>query len=371
MTTSDSGISEQGSVNGETPWYKIVTGTTFAVDALQYEGALPAVTHHFLTHFREGLPLDRIRLLGQTLVMTRETASCVGEVACLQERFFRLVELNKPVTVNGVRVTALENSGSVMFLFQTATGLNILHAGELWPYTEDPSVWGCEVHILYVNTTCVSGRFSFSQQMLAVTDVMALVRANLKHIKHRLLLVCGSNVAQNDQLLKILSNGLNFKIWVQPAGAAALITAGKVQRNRLVTDPCQANIHVLANELPYDLLLTYLDNLPTIFSPVLALRPCTLSRTSFDRARNTIAEPEQPIMSDMRRRFLRILKPLEVISTGDSLLKCEPGVGRLPEGPPPPGALSATMFSRRPCCKFCDSLQLVDRVLTACQRDQF
>ncbi|KAL1378013.1 hypothetical protein pipiens_015878 [Culex pipiens pipiens] len=272
MQSSDSGISEQGSVNGETPWYKIVTGTTFAVDALQYEGALPAVTHHFLTHFREGLPLDRIRLLGQTLVMTRETANCVGEVACLQERFFRLVELNKPVTVNGVRVTALENSGSVMFLFQTATGLNILHAGELWPYTEDPSVWGCEVHILY------------------------------------------------------------------------------------------ANIHVLANELPYDLLLTYLDNLPTIFSPVLALRPCTLSRTSFDRARNTIAEPEQPIMSDMRRRFLRILKPLEVISTGDSLLKCEPGVGRLPEGPPPPGALSATMFSRRPCCKFCDSLQLVDRV---------
>lgn len=88
------------------PDYKIVQGTTFAVDAFQF-GSIPKVSHYFLTHFHADHYIGLTKKFPHPIFCGRVTGSLVrkfiGDALDL-----RVVDINSPVIVEDVEITALD-----------------------------------------------------------------------------------------------------------------------------------------------------------------------------------------------------------------------------------------------------------------------
>lgn len=89
------------------PHYKIVNGTTFAVDAFRY-GTIDGVTSYFLSHFHSDHYVGLTKKFAHPLYMSRVTANLVRKILKVDERYIHQIELNVPVMVDDVEVTALD-----------------------------------------------------------------------------------------------------------------------------------------------------------------------------------------------------------------------------------------------------------------------
>lgn len=89
------------------PKYKIIAGTTFAVDAFRY-GDIEGVSHYFLTHFHADHYIGLKRTFAKPLIMSPITARLVKAFINVSEEYYTTVELHVPIVIDGVRVTALD-----------------------------------------------------------------------------------------------------------------------------------------------------------------------------------------------------------------------------------------------------------------------
>lgn len=89
------------------PEYKIVKGTKFAVDAFRF-GSIDTVTNYFLTHFHSDHYVGLKKDFAHPIYMSTITANLVRKIIKVQEEFIHAVELNSPVVIDGVEVTALD-----------------------------------------------------------------------------------------------------------------------------------------------------------------------------------------------------------------------------------------------------------------------
>lgn len=89
------------------PSYKIIRDTKFAVDAFRF-GSIDTVTHYFLTHFHSDHYVGLKRSFVHPIYMSLVTANLVRRIIKVEEQFIHPMELDTPVLVDGVEVTALD-----------------------------------------------------------------------------------------------------------------------------------------------------------------------------------------------------------------------------------------------------------------------
>uniref|UniRef100_A0A1Q3F1Y3 Putative hydrolase involved in interstrand cross-link repair n=1 Tax=Culex tarsalis TaxID=7177 RepID=A0A1Q3F1Y3_CULTA len=316
------------------PKYKIVAGTTFAVDAFRY-GDIAGVTHYFLSHFHADHYIRLKKSFDKPLIMSPITASLVEAFINVDKAHYILLDLHKPIELDGVRITALDANhcpGAVLFLFQLPTGTNILHTGDFRASAameEYPEFWNMDIHSLYLDTTYLSTKYCFKDQWESVSDAFHEVKTFLaRHIGANVLIVCGSYLVGKEKVWLELAARTGFRVWTEPnrrkavdavaaatgEGESALKTAEVI-----VDDPRDAQIHVLSmGKLAYDELVAYMDEHPDR-DCVLALRPSGWEKNSRPQYRGRInivgIEYSEHSSYDELRRFVRFLRPREVIST--------------------------------------------------------
>lgn len=309
------------------PKYKIIGGTTFAVDAFRY-GDIEGVSHYFLTHYHADHYIGLKRRFAMPLIMSSITARLVKAFINVDENFYTIVDLHDPIVIDGVRITALDANhcpGAVLFLFELPNGTNILHTGDFRASAdmeEYPEFWNMDIHCVYLDTTYLSSKYAFKSQWESITDASAVVRAYLnRNIGARTLIVCGSYLIGKEKVWAELAEQFNYKVWTEPNRRKALKAVGDpLQQKRIVDDPKDADIHVLSmNKLSYDELVLYMDQFPDRYDNLLAIRPSGWEKNSRPQYRGRInivgIEYSEHSSYDELKRFVSFLRPLEVIST--------------------------------------------------------
>ncbi|XP_001869076.2 DNA cross-link repair 1A protein [Culex quinquefasciatus] len=311
------------------PKYKIVAGTTFAVDAFRY-GDIAGVTHYFLSHFHADHYIGLKKSFDKPLIMSPITASLVAAFINVDRVHYILLDLHETIVLDGVRITALDANhcpGAVLFLFQLPTGTNLLHTGDFRasPAMEEyPEFWNMDIHTLYLDTTYLSTKYCFKDQWESVSDAVREVKTFLgRNIGRNVLIVCGSYLVGKEKVWLELAARTGFRVWTEPnrrkAVDAVAVECPLQTRGVIVDDPRDAQIHVLSmGKLAYDELVAYMDEHPER-ECVLALRPSGWEKNSRPQYRGRInivgIEYSEHSSYDELRRFVRFLRPREVIST--------------------------------------------------------
>lgn len=91
----------------ECPYYKIVEGTKFAVDAFRY-GDIEGVEHYFLTHFHADHYIGLKKSFNHKLYVSKITGRLVMELIKVEHQYIRYLDINTPTEVDDVEVTALD-----------------------------------------------------------------------------------------------------------------------------------------------------------------------------------------------------------------------------------------------------------------------
>ncbi|XP_058463472.1 5' exonuclease Apollo-like isoform X2 [Malaya genurostris] len=309
------------------PKYKIIAGTTFAVDGFRY-GDIEGVTHYFLTHFHADHYIGLKRSFSKPLIMSPITARLVKAFINVSEEYYMILNLHEPCTIDGVKITALDANhcpGAIMLLFQLPSGTNILHTGDFRasPDMEEyPEFWNMDIDIIYLDTTYLSTKYAFKSQYESVEEACKIVKTFLdRHIGNKVLVACGSYVIGKEKVWAELAAQFNFKVWTEPNRRKALNAIGdSSHQQKLVDDPSVAQIHVLSlNKLTYDQLIEHVDQYPDCFDNVIAIRPSGWEKNSRPQYRGRInivgVEYSEHSSYNELRRFVRFLRPKEVIST--------------------------------------------------------
>ncbi|XP_052873357.1 uncharacterized protein LOC128278665 [Anopheles cruzii] len=309
------------------PKYKIIAGTTFAVDGFRY-GDIEGVTHYFLTHFHADHYIGLKKSFSKPLIMSPITARLVKTFINVPEEHYLLIDLHQAIVIDGVEIIALDANhcpGGIMFLFRLPNGTNILHTGDFRasPEMEEyPELWNFPIDCIYLDTTYLSSKYAFKPQCESVAIARDTVLAFLKkNIGAKVLIVCGSYLIGKEKVWMELAIATGMKVWTEPNRWKALTAiADPMQLSLLVTDPAQADIHVLAmNKISYDELGEYLDQFPDRYDCVIALRPSGWEKNSKPQYRGRInivgIEYSEHSSFDELKRFVQFVRPREVIST--------------------------------------------------------
>ncbi|XP_049293611.1 uncharacterized protein LOC125769140 [Anopheles funestus] len=309
------------------PSYKIIAGTNFAVDAFRY-GDIEGVTHYFLTHFHADHYIGLKKTFSKPLIMSSITARLVKTFINVSEEFYQVIDLHQSIVIDDIEIIALDANhcpGGIMFLFRLPNGSNILHTGDFRasPEMEEyPEFWNFSIDSIYLDTTYLSSKYAFKSQWESVADAREAVSAFLKkHIGVKVLIVCGSYLIGKEKVWLELATTTGMKVWTEPNRWKALKAIADPQHlSRLVADPLEANIHVLAmNKLSYDELNEYMNQFPDRYESVIAIRPSGWEKNSKPQYRGRInivgIEYSEHSSFDELKRFVQFIRPREVIST--------------------------------------------------------
>lgn len=173
----------------------------------------------------------------------------------IDEQYIHELELNKPIKVDDIEITALDANhcpGAVMFLFKfPQTNKCILHTGDFraWHGMEsEPVFWNNDIHTLYLDTTYISNNYAFCTQYESIDKAKNLIdKFRETHSHQRILYVCGSYVIGKEKFWSAIAEEYELKVWTEENRSKALKSMQEKQFNGLLVDnPKYADMHVLA-----------------------------------------------------------------------------------------------------------------------------
>ncbi|XP_013105750.2 uncharacterized protein LOC106085850 [Stomoxys calcitrans] len=319
------------------PPYKIIEGSTFAVDAFQY-GYIEGVTHYFLTHFHADHYIGLTRKFAMPLFMSTITARFVRAFIPIDEKYIHELELNTPIDVNGIEVTALDANhcpGAIMLLFKIKSSSQcILHTGDFRAWhgmEEEPVFWNNHINTIYLDTTYLSQKYAFCTQYESIDRAKHLVQEfQAKHAGKSILYICGSYVIGKERFWSSLAEEFALKVWTEDNRSKALKAMNDKHLNQLlIENPLEADMHVIAmGKLSYMSLVDYFALYQQRYDICLALRPSGWEKDTRPQYRGTIniigVEYSEHSSYEEMKRFVKFLKPDNVISTvptGRDLMK--------------------------------------------------
>lgn len=91
----------------EPPKYKIIEGTSFAVDAFNF-GEIDGVTDYFLTHFHADHYIGLKKSFQFPIYMTQITANLVNAFIKVDPKFFRILNFNESYEIGNSTVVAID-----------------------------------------------------------------------------------------------------------------------------------------------------------------------------------------------------------------------------------------------------------------------
>uniref|UniRef100_A0A1A9X1V4 Lactamase_B domain-containing protein n=1 Tax=Glossina brevipalpis TaxID=37001 RepID=A0A1A9X1V4_9MUSC len=311
------------------PPYKIVEGTSFAVDAFQY-GNLDGITHYFLTHFHADHYIGLTGKFSMPIFMSSLTARLVRAFIPVKKHFLHTLELNEKVEINDWEITALDANhcpGAIMLFFKhMLSGKCHVHTGDFracHQMESEPIFWNnVDIDTLYLDTTYISEKCAFCTQHESINQGKETIKKfQESHPNKKILYVCGSYLVGKEKFWSALAEEYDLKVWSEKNRRKALDAMNEEKLNDLlVDDPYQANMHILAMvKLSYLNLVDYFASFETHFDIILALRPSGWEKNSRPQYRGKInivgVEYSEHSSFEELRRFVRYLKPRQVIST--------------------------------------------------------
>ncbi|XP_039970483.1 DNA cross-link repair protein PSO2/SNM1 [Bactrocera tryoni] len=309
------------------PPYKKVAGTTFAVDAFQY-GQISGITHYFLTHFHADHYQGLTRKFEMPLYVSPITANLVRALISVENKYINEIELNKPVMINDVEVTAIDANhcpGAVMFIFKLSTGRCILHTGDFRASPDmesEPTFWNNDIDTIYLDTTYIAHKHNFASQYESIDRAKRIIREfHEKRPTTRVLYVCGSYVIGKERFWTNIAQEFNLKVWTEKNRLKALQSMDLDEvRDLLSDDPNKAEMHVISiAKVSYQSLVDYFRPFKQQYDAMLAFRPSGWEKNSKPQLRGEInivgIEYSEHSSHAELERFVTYLKPREVIST--------------------------------------------------------
>ncbi|XP_022222501.2 uncharacterized protein LOC111074144 [Drosophila obscura] len=310
------------------PPYKVVEGTNFCVDGFQF-GAIPGVTHYFLTHYHADHYIGLTKKFAFPLFMSPTTARLVRAFIKLDEMYIHQIDVDETIVVDDIEVTGIEANhcpGALMFLFRLPSGECILHTGDFRASFEMESLpifWNnIDIDLLYLDTTYLSANYDFCHQAESVERALHLVtKFHERYPGKRVLYVCGSYVIGKEKIWLALANEFSLKVWTEPHRRVAIDCLEWPDLQTRLTDVSyQANLHVLAmGKVSYLYLAEYFTQFEDQYDMLLAIRPSGWeknSKPSFGKRISIIGiEYSEHSSYKELERFVRFLKPKRVIST--------------------------------------------------------
>ncbi|KAJ3305371.1 hypothetical protein HDV03_001664, partial [Kappamyces sp. JEL0829] len=265
------------------PWYKLLTPTTFAVDAFGY-GAISGVTAYFLTHFHSdhygGLSSGWTHGI---IYCSEITARLVQQQLQVDPAYIQPLPLGASI-VQGVAVELIDANhcpGACIILFTippgpgSVTSLRYLHTGDFrasphhWTH---PLLLESKIDRCYLDTTYLNPTYTFPDQRL-VLDVIANLAAKLhdgatpQHVISgeplkaffaslgsmvaskkvgKTLFVVGSYLIGKEKVWLTIAKAIQSLVYTNPRKAKIYRALADDEINaRLVDDPGKALVHVV------------------------------------------------------------------------------------------------------------------------------
>lgn len=319
------------------PSYKVVEGTTFAVDGFKF-GRIEGVTAYFLSHFHSDHYIGLTRKFSMPIYVSQITANLMREFIALDEQYINVLPLNITTTIENVKVTAIDANhcpGAVMFLFQLPCGKRILHTGDFRASIQmesDPHLSQRNIDLLYLDTTYISHNYSFQTQEQSIVNALNLVQEfKEKYEGKRILYVVGAYLVGKEKFWLAIAKKFDFKVWTDSNRRKIMNAIGdKEILERLVNKSQDADMHVISMmKVGFKGIQAYWEDNCHNYDLIFAIRPSGWEKNSKPQYRGQInivgIEYSEHSSHSELRRFLSFLKPQQVISTvpyGKDLTKC-------------------------------------------------
>ncbi|XP_072934364.1 uncharacterized protein [Epargyreus clarus] len=314
------------------PHYKIVAGTHFAVDAFCY-GEIPGVKNYFLTHFHSDHYSGLKKSFNKILFCSQITADLCTSRLGVNAKFIRIINVDEPLEVDGVKVTAIDANhcpGAVMLIFTLPNDKTLLHTGDFraTPLMEShPVFWNNDIHTIYLDTTYCNPRYDFPTQDQSLEMALHVLRQKkmaLEKIGKKfgsVLIVCGTYTIGKEKFFLGMAKRVGCNVWACPEKDKVLQTVEGRSFSHAAPRACQLHV-VPMRDLTHEKLRSYLDSLQGAFSEVVAFKP-----SGWENGKNTpvtkdmvtihgIPYSEHSSFSEMIR-FVNFLKPKQVVPTVD------------------------------------------------------
>ncbi|XP_055858412.1 DNA cross-link repair 1A protein isoform X2 [Episyrphus balteatus] len=319
------------------PSYKVIEGTTFAVDGFKF-GRIEGVTAYFLSHFHSDHYIGLTRKFSMPLYVSQITANLMREFIPIDEKFINILSLNITTIIEGVQVTAIDANhcpGAVMFLFQLPCGKRILHTGDFRASIEMESDYHLSqrnIDLLYLDTTYISNKYSFQTQEKSIADALKHVREfRERNEGKRILFVVGAYLVGKEKFWLPIAKEFDFKIWTDSNRRKIMHAIDDEEiLQRLVTKSRDADMHIISMmKVGYRGIEAYWEDHSDAYDMIFAIRPSGWEKNSKPQFRGQLniigIEYSEHSSHNELRRFLSFLKPQEVISTvpyGKDLTLC-------------------------------------------------
>ncbi|CAH2052217.1 unnamed protein product, partial [Iphiclides podalirius] len=316
------------------PFYKIVAGTHFAVDAFSY-GDIPNVNNYFLTHFHSDHYSGLKKSFNKLLFCSQITADLCTSRLGVNPKHIQIMNLDETITIEGVEVTAVDANhcpGAVMLVFTLPNGKTLLHTGDFRasPAMESyPVFWNKDIHTVYLDTTYCNPRYDFPTQDQSLEMALHLLRqkkASLEEAGKKfasVLIVCGTYTIGKEKFFMGMARRVGCAVWACPEKERVLraVEGRQAQQTRALPQACQLHV-VPMRDLTHEKLRAYLDSLEGVFSEVVAFKPSGWESGKEAAVQKDLVTiygipySEHSSFPEMIR-FVNFLKPKQVVPTVD------------------------------------------------------
>ncbi|OQV24668.1 DNA cross-link repair 1A protein [Hypsibius exemplaris] len=316
------------------PFYKIMPGSPFSVDAFQF-GYIPNVKSYFLSHFHSDHYIGLTSKFQQPIYCSRITANLVKAKIRVDGYWVKEIPMNTPYVVDNVELTLLDANhcpGSCLFLFKLRDGRVYLHTGD---FRADPAVLGSdpvlkglrEVSKLYLDTTYLDPYYEFESQA-ATVEIAAEFALRAVQKNPRTLIVCGTYSVGKEKIFLRVAEVLKARVAVSTAKLALMKCFEWPEFESVLTkDWSTAQVHVLPmRDLNVQTLTTHLHKHGK-FDAILAIVP---SGWQFNKKNISLRDIKPRVSGAISilglpysehssfkelEWFVRFIKPKEVIPT--------------------------------------------------------
>ncbi|CAH2052215.1 unnamed protein product, partial [Iphiclides podalirius] len=237
------------------PFYKIVAGTHFAVDAFSY-GDIPNVNNYFLTHFHSDHYSGLKKSFNKLLFCSQITADLCTSRLGVNPKHIQIMNLDETITIEGVEVTAVDANhcpGAVMLVFTLPNGKTLLHTGDFRasPAMESyPVFWNKDIHTVYLDTTYCNPRYDFPTQDQSLEMALHLLRqkkASLEEAGKKfasVLIVCGTYTIGKEKFFMGMARRVGCAVWACPEKERVLraVEGRQAQQTRALPQACQLHV---------------------------------------------------------------------------------------------------------------------------------
>jgi DNA cross-link repair 1A protein len=283
------------------PWYKILPGTGFAVDAFLY-GKIEGVEAYFLTHFHSDHYMGLAKKWENGIIFgSKATIRLVKLELKVSEKYLCPLEMGLNV-VNGINVTLIDANhcpGAVVMLFELPNGKKFLHCGDFRACADhwNNPLLQKRIDSVYLDTTYCDPNHCFPSQETVLKLVAELARKvdkgsspqsvlnastvqnffkiiNPVKSENKTLFVVGSYLIGKEKVFMAVAKAVDGKVFTNRRKAAIYHTLENPTLKEILTDdPAKAKVHVVSMpDINSEYLSSLLSSNPQ-FDRILAFKP--------------------------------------------------------------------------------------------------